>query len=51
MNSMLFKEFEEVHLLDDVLSSTIKHDRLEMTEILLKGRKTLTHPSIKHALL
>ena len=25
--------------------------RLEMTEILLKGRKTLTHPSIKPRLL
>ena len=24
--------------------------RLEMTEILLKGRKTLTHPSISHVL-
>ena len=29
-----------------VFERTLKLARLEMTEIMLKGRKTLTHPSI-----
>ena len=35
------------HFIAQSLSCSPFH-RLEMTEILLKGRKTLTHPSINH---
>ena len=38
------------HFIAQSLSCSLSH-RLEMTEILLKGRKTLTHPSILNVII